>query len=775
MTECPCVVISILNWNGWRDTLECLESVRRLDYPNYLSVVVDNGSWDGSAERIKAWAHENLGAGHVLADYTQETALQGGDPQTEEALERVPSPAKLVLIRNKENLGFTGGNNLSISYALRRGLAADYVFFLNNDACLEPDCLAQLVAADRRVDAAMIGAALRPAGDRSDGGKTCEPNAASANEQFDGRFKEGGSRPHGLDNRQISENLRKNSAALDADSDLKPAGWVSGAALLMRRDLLEGVKQIQGNYLDDRLFLYGEDDVLSSLACRLGYKPRLARRAVGYHQGRASSGGDRGPCKWYYSTRNLFYIADYMPRFERLRFRLIYPLIGAGRVVKYLLTGRQGSARAALWGMIDAYRGVTGKWRDHDREANPGRRGGLLKNRERPSMPQAKVAIVHPRLGCTGSEATVLWTAEALKDRYDVTLISGGPTDLCRLNAYYGTNLKEGEVSILREPMPPGLRNSARFDGLRWAFTHRFCRRVAPGFDLMINGYGPADFGPRGFHYIADFGFDAELSRTFNPLGTGERDWWYGPSLWRTAYTRLCETVSSMAGGHWEHNLTIANSNWTADLMRQRYGVESVVIYPPVVGQFPDVPFENREAGFVCLGRITPAKRVRTIIEILDRVRRKGHDIHLHVVGGLESSEYCRSVQALSVRHRDWVFLEGTLFQTAKSDLISRHRFGIHACLMEAFGIAVAEMVKGGCIVFVPNSGGQVEIVNHPALVFENEGDAVEKIDAVLTREAEQETLRAHLRHGSQRFSQEIFQAQVRQLVEGLLKEPIRG
>lgn len=89
----PKVLISILNWNGWRDTLECLESVRRLDYPNYLTVVVDSGSWDDSAERIKAWAHENLGAGHVLADYTQEIALQGGDPQTEEVLDRTGSPA----------------------------------------------------------------------------------------------------------------------------------------------------------------------------------------------------------------------------------------------------------------------------------------------------------------------------------------------------------------------------------------------------------------------------------------------------------------------------------------------------------------------------------------------------------------------------------------------------------------------------------------------------------------------------------------------------------
>lgn len=388
-------------------------------------------------------------------------------------------------------------------------------------------------------------------------------------------------------------------------------------------------------------------------------------------------------------------------------------------------------------------------------------------------MPQPKVAIVHPRLGFTGSEAKVLWTAEALKDRYDVTLISGGPTDLCCLNAYYGTNLKPGEVSILRAPMPPGLRDSARFAGLRWGFTDRFCRQVAPRFDLMINGYGPADFGSRGMQYIADFGFDAELSRTLHPLANRGKDWWYGPSPWRAAYTRLCETVSSTAGRHWEHNLTMANSNWTADMMRQRYGVDSVVMYPPVIEQFPDVPFENREAGFVCLGQITPMKRVRTIIEILDGVRRKGHDIHLHIAGGFDRSEYCRSLQALSARHRDWVFLEGTLFQAAKVDLISRHRFGIHGCVMEAFGIAVAEMVKGGCIVFVPNGGGQVEIVNHPALVFDNEAEAVEKIDAVLTHQAEQEILRTHLRQGSKAFSVNTFTEAIRRLVAEFLEKPV--
>src|ERR1035437_1979132 len=95
----PLVALCIVNWNGWRDTLECLESVQQLEYPNYVAVVVDNGSADGSAEKIKAWAEQNLGPGQVLADYSRPSALSGGEKQKERALDLAPSAAGLALLR----------------------------------------------------------------------------------------------------------------------------------------------------------------------------------------------------------------------------------------------------------------------------------------------------------------------------------------------------------------------------------------------------------------------------------------------------------------------------------------------------------------------------------------------------------------------------------------------------------------------------------------------------------------------------------------------------
>jgi glycosyltransferase involved in cell wall biosynthesis len=83
----------------------------------------------------------------------------------------------------------------------------------------------------------------------------------------------------------------------------------------------------------------------------------------------------------------------------------------------------------------------------------------------------------------------------------------------------------------------------------------------------------------------------------------------------------------------------------------------------------------------------------------------------------------------------------------------------------------VAEMVKGGCIVFVPNGGGQTEIVNHPALIYEDDDDAVRKIETVLAGAALQESLREHLSQAAQRFSIENFKTVILHVVGRFLRE----
>jgi glycosyltransferase involved in cell wall biosynthesis len=388
-------------------------------------------------------------------------------------------------------------------------------------------------------------------------------------------------------------------------------------------------------------------------------------------------------------------------------------------------------------------------------------------------MSRPKVAIVHPHLGFGGSEAPTLWTIEALKRDYDVTLISMGAVDLERLNAYYGTPLAPGDFSVQRAPLPLGLRNTTKFASLRGRFLQRYVRRVAPEFDVLINSYGVIDFGRPGIVMIADFSFVEEWRFSLHPGVRSWKKWWYGHSLLRRLYLSLGDWISPVSPEVWKRSLVLANSNWTADHMRQKYGVESKTLYPPVESGFPQVPFLERENGFVCLGRISPEKRVDTIIEILSRVRQRGHNIHLHILGGLDNSPHGARVKALADQNKEWVFLEGWAIGQRKKDLLASHRYAIHGRENEPFGIAVGEMVNAGCIVFVPEGGGQVEIVNHPALVFHDEAEAVEKIEAVLKSNTEQEKLRDHLHLSSNSFSVKSFVETMRRVVAEFAEQHI--
>jgi len=379
-------------------------------------------------------------------------------------------------------------------------------------------------------------------------------------------------------------------------------------------------------------------------------------------------------------------------------------------------------------------------------------------------MERRKVAVIHPRLGRGGSEARALWAIDALKGSYDVTLVTSGEVDFASLNAYYGTQLSLGDVTVLRAPLPPLLRSTGRFEALRGHLFQRFCQRIASRFDLMVSAYNPMDFGVPAVQFVADFSFDDGMRRELDGTERGLGRIVYGANPLRKSYFLLCSAISPSGPERWGSNLTVANSEWSRRIMDKRYGVKARTVYPPVLGQFPEVPFEERENGFVCLGRLVPEKRMDVVIEVLRRVRQRGHDVHLHILGGGDTA-YVESLRDLQAKYRDWVFMEGWVGGEEKARMVTGHRFGISGRANEPFGIAVAEMVKAGCTVFVPNGGGQVEIVNHPGLIFDDEDEAVDKICGVLEDTSLQRDLEVHLAQGVDRFSVEAFQKGIREVV----------
>lgn len=140
------VTIIILNMNGWEDTIECLESVYQIKYPNYDVVVVDNDSKDQSVEKIKEYASGSLKVESSffkynsdnkplqLIEYSQEE-LKVSD-RVRKNMENLPPEKKLILIKNNQNYGFAEGNNIAMRYALEK-LNPDYILLLNNDTVVD--------------------------------------------------------------------------------------------------------------------------------------------------------------------------------------------------------------------------------------------------------------------------------------------------------------------------------------------------------------------------------------------------------------------------------------------------------------------------------------------------------------------------------------------------------------------------------------------------------------------------------------------------------------
>jgi glycosyltransferase involved in cell wall biosynthesis len=384
-----------------------------------------------------------------------------------------------------------------------------------------------------------------------------------------------------------------------------------------------------------------------------------------------------------------------------------------------------------------------------------------------------RVAIVHPQLiAGGGSEACAMWTLQALQDESRLTLVTMGRPDLRALNSNYGTEIDLARLETRFQPIPLGLRT--RFDALRGFRLARYCRRHARDFDAMISAYNIMDFGVPGIQVIADLSFDDGLRRELGFVGGVAESAFHKASAGRSLYLGLARALAGDRREGWMRNRTVANSKWTAGLLRDRLGLVSEVVYPPVVGDFPRVPWGEREDGFVVMGRLVPEKGIGMIVAILAEIRKE-RPIHLHIIGRRGPAATAREIEELCRRHAEWVHLEGEMYGPEKERFLAGHKYGISGCRSEAFGIAVAEMVKAGCLVWVPDGGGQTEILAHPELIYAGRDEAVAKIRSVLTGPEKQTRLRDHLRARAGLFSAERFVREMRVIVREFLEENRAG
>ena len=250
MKQPPLVYIIVLNWNGWQDTLNCVESCRALQWPNFRIVVVDNGSTDGSEEILR----------RHLAD--------------------------VEILQSGANLGFSGGNNVGIRHALEA--SADYVWLLNNDAEVAPEALSRLVEAmESDPTVAMSGSKIYLHHDRQ------RLNFAGGT-WHKGRLRHCLLGANQLDRGQFDEQCE--------------GRVLSGCSLLVSASAVREIGLMEESY-----FLYWEDTEWCVRAHRLWHKTLFVPQSHVWHKVSASTEKDSFAQHYYYTRNGFSFLWHYAP------------------------------------------------------------------------------------------------------------------------------------------------------------------------------------------------------------------------------------------------------------------------------------------------------------------------------------------------------------------------------------------------------------------------------------------------------------------------------
>jgi len=383
-------------------------------------------------------------------------------------------------------------------------------------------------------------------------------------------------------------------------------------------------------------------------------------------------------------------------------------------------------------------------------------------------MTRRRVLIVQPSFQPPGGgHAVAAWMLEALRGRHHVGVLTWEPLDLDAMNRFYGTSVQKADVTI--EPLARWIRAAldlvpSPIAGLKYSLLLQAAAKVAGGYDLCVSVNNEADFRRPGVQYI-------HYPYYQRPRPGTDLRWFHGLPALLGAYCWSVDRLAGFSAARMKWNLTLTNSDWTGRMVQRLHGISSRTLYPPVPALFPNVPWQARRDGFLCIGRFAPEKELDRVIDILARVRAEVPDVTLCLVGTPGPADYYQHIKERARASGEWITVKENLSRADLLALIPTYRYGIHGMLAEHFGMAPAEMASAGCIVFVPNDGGQVEIVNRdPRLLYETVDDAAASITRIMRDPVEQQAVREMLSGRARAFSVERFTSSFLEIVEQALE-----
>lgn len=296
------VSIILLNWNGYNDTFECLNSLQKVENKNIEIILVDNGSDNDDYLKFE----------DIYPD--------------------------IKVIRSKTNLGFSGGNNLGIKYALDQG--ADFILLLNNDTVVESDFITNLLLVFEReknvgIVAPQINYFDEPQKIWSEGGYVSKLRASGF--AYSDKFED------------IS------------NTDYEQKQFVSGCCMLIKREVFNKV-----GAFDNEFFLYLEDVDLCVRTIKSGYNIFVSHKSKIYHKVSNSTIKNYTALPLYYVTRNrLYFIKKNYPLY--ILYSTIY--LSSTMILKFFfwfITKKRSNIKAVFFAFYDFLKGNMGKT-DHNK------------------------------------------------------------------------------------------------------------------------------------------------------------------------------------------------------------------------------------------------------------------------------------------------------------------------------------------------------------------------------------------------------------------------
>lgn len=213
-------------------------------------------------------------------------------------------------------------------------------------------------------------------------------------------------------------------------------------------------------------------------------------------------------------------------------------------------------------------------------------------------------------------------------------------------------------------------------------------------------------------------------------------------------------------------------SRYVEGILRGYFGpFNSTVFYPPTLFEFGGASAARDPLLAIYVGRIFPPKRITDLVKIVEKAREiTGKDLKFRVAGVLAPIPYTDHLKKLA-SERPWLELVGPVYGKDKEMFMPSATYALHAERDEAFGIAIAEYLKAGCIPVIPDEGGPKEIVDDRALEFRTIDEAANTLARLVRDDAFREERRRHCAERAALFSRAAYEARQ----ESVVREMCRG